>query len=747
MARSKSPSSSDQGDRNKLRGKPFPLPQQVFWFDLCLAAAVDIVKKNPTADWETQNEQFREQQTKLRKEHRSVFDLTPDQHTTRRYAKQFQSQALRNVPKMIFWQVLSEHVLSPDKHSINLFHRCRDEIRKGFTKGMMHQIVEDIRKQGGDIHHATYDTEQGSTNKYRVGDPTVYHDRLLLKKLIKMQVATSQEVAPKIEPKNELDDSDSDDHSSTVPPAAVGRKFTTTTTSVVTAATRAFLPSSGLEERQSTIDVTKARKATTVYLPDKHIAHSFCFGNRMPQIIHSDGSISPPCACESNQCLALSISAYIGIDVCEVRGEMKSCSMAFTTTKSYSNLVTSQQSICSDVGYMGSMVDISFLRYYSLPCLRGVDFVVVTHNVDGTNDDTYNIDCFCNIAGTIGDNAVVLLLRHEHYTVLKLDTSVFESAAGFVMAMDRAVVVAFHAISKCFPSEATTDGCTTPTPSSRHSPPGSPGSATAPVTITGGTDSDSCVVDEDATPTPEKSFVKLELFMHARGKHHGRHEPGYDKDPILDAPDSSTYKAKCTYLGQFMNSRQGDKSGAHQEAHNKVVKSKDKKEQLAVKAANAASVPKAYLAGKAPKNLAEKALVLTQMIKDGPGPVCYDTDTGEELTLVKIDKRCENGKMLCGFFKDSTGKPVTFNAARVANAPYPRQDHDLAFTMYKFGMDTNGRKMDAGVLSKIKEGRSQKSAVAKSKRDVEDAGAASKYKRQQDRHDKEDGNKNKKQKK
>ena len=84
--------------------------------------------------------------------------------------------------------------------------------------------------------------------------------------------------------------------------------------------------------------------------------------------------------------------------------------------------------------------------------------------------------------------------------------------------------------------------------------------------------------------------------------------------------------------------------------------------------------------------------------------------------LDRISKSYEKGRTLFGFFKTISGEAVTYNDKEIANRPFPRQDHDLAYVMFKYGLTTEGKKMNAATLNSIVSER----AEARRKKQEED---------------------------
>lgn len=79
----------------------------------------------------------------------------------------------------------------------------------------------------------------------------------------------------------------------------------------------------------------------------------------------------------------------------------------------------------------------------------------------------------------------------------------------------------------------------------------------------------------------------------------------------------------------------------------------------------------------------------------------YETDNVEPIVLDRISRSYEKGRTLFGFFKTISGEAVTYNDKEIANRPFLRQDHDLAYVMFKYGLTTEGKKMNEATLNSI----------------------------------------------
>ena len=106
--------------------------------------------------------------------------------------------------------------------------------------------------------------------------------------------------------------------------------------------------------------------------------------------------------------------------------------------------------------------------------------------------------------------------------------------------------------------------------------------------------------------------------------------------------------------------------------------------------------------------------------------------------LDRISKSYEKGRTLFGFFKTISGEAVTYNDKEIANRPFPRQDHDLAYVMFKYGLTTEGKKMNAATLNSIVSERAEARRKKQEEDQEREADAQGLAKRQADRQSNEE---------
>ena len=106
--------------------------------------------------------------------------------------------------------------------------------------------------------------------------------------------------------------------------------------------------------------------------------------------------------------------------------------------------------------------------------------------------------------------------------------------------------------------------------------------------------------------------------------------------------------------------------------------------------------------------------------------------------LDRISKSYEKGRTLFGFFKTTSGEAVTYNDKEIANRPFPRQDHDLAYVMFKYGLTTEGKKMNAATLNSIVSERAEARRKKQEEDQEREADAQGLAKRQADRQSNEE---------
>lgn len=97
------------------------------------------------------------------------------------------------------------------------------------------------------------------------------------------------------------------------------------------------------------------------------------------------------------------------------------------------------------------MVDVGFLRFFCLPCLRGWDVAVASFD---PNSDTTNIDTYTSIPDVTNDKCMVLYFQDEHFTVLRLPSR-FNSVRDFVREVgeDEKIFVINHTIRAWYGDE------------------------------------------------------------------------------------------------------------------------------------------------------------------------------------------------------------------------------------------------------------------------------------------------------
>ena len=638
MSRSNSPPSNSQS-RNAL-GQKMSTLHAVWWRELNFCTMVKTVKDHPGKSMAFWNEKFREAQPTLRAAHATDMNYQNGFYSITRMSKEFSGIALRNIGTDASWIIVSNWVLQPQiKTNINLRWRMRDEVSKGLTKGYMYQIIEDLRtKHSCDISHADYQTEEKSTKKYRSTNPCTFHDRQEMIYWRNYVVRALCEEAAKSDPhpfdaSEESEESSELDNNIKRQNATVAAKveLQDACNCVAELEFKEENPESDtpIQRAQNSIHFDSACKKVCIKVPNT-IIYGHDFGHRMPP--YDDTA-------EYHQCFALACAASLCMPVSEVRAQMKMVSMAFKLDPNagYRMLPGSKQKIADHPSMTSSFTDPEFLKLYCLPCFKGRDLVILTHVENGSDGGTFVLDSFTHLSGLISDSCVLLLLRHEHYTVMEIPARKYPTPASFVSAMEQGGIQHCNSTIREWydtePSmEAAAPGFTTPnrrtTPKNDH-PKATAGNDTKPhlghlegrptlgSPATMNSDSGSCydaavslISEPEGSDTEAPPAVKeghMSLFA-ASGRGPATH-------PLLDKAGKTTYADKTTYMAGLIAEKTAMDTGPHQEANSKVVTASDKKAQLAAKGKKAASIPNAYTAGKPPKNLNEKALVYTRMIK------------------------------------------------------------------------------------------------------------------------------------
>ena len=732
MSRSSSPAS-----RNRLGANSFSLLQKLYWFDLNCDVLGDIIaaNPNPSKGYAACNVAFREAQPKLRQIHATTMCYTPGHFTSSYYNKMWYAGALRKMPVSCMWEILYAHKSFPtNEHTFDLRHRLRDEFKPGLTKGQMYDFVEQlISKFDAEVKFKDYDAVQNSPTKYRQGNANSYWDRREMLLLRNIHYGTGLNA-----PGHVLDstsDSDTDKSTSTTdkstsatdkPTIFANLKPKVEAETVESIASQVFDNScatdSPLHLQYQQIDFDTAEKVSILTVCG-HSLQSYEYGHRMPPF---------DATAEYHQCLACCFSAYTGVPLQEVRAQMKIASLEFTTdpTSAYRLLAGSQQKICDQFAMMSARADVSALRWIALSCIRDYDVVILTQ-ASGAHDqdEAYIIDSFTVIPGVISDSCVFLLLRHDHFTVLRLPLRHFPTVRDFVLFTETAHGIIHTNHPKCPYWDTSTAFSTPDRRTNKGSPPltkqeksgidksgidksgiastsenaDAAQKGTSPLSAISLTESDTEVeaprVPDTEVEAHQDHAHRVSLFLATGRGTRTMH-------PVLDEQGKTDMALKSTYLDSLIHKKQSQPTGPHTEATGKVVDAQAKKTELKQKSTHSASKATSYTAGKKWKNLNEKALVCTQMIKDGPQQgKMNDTDTEEEYTLVKIAKRTDKGNKLYGFFQKADGSAVTYTGTRVPNIPYPRQDHDFAYTMYKFGLTTEAKPMPQEDAENIRGGR------------------------------------------
>jgi hypothetical protein len=484
-SRSNSPNGVDavnaqsKSKRNYGLGPNFTDEERLWWWELCYCKAVEIVTANPSATAETWNSLFKTSMTMLKADHASTCRYSPSLYTHRRHAKSRQAGALRKMPADLMWLIIADWLKSRKTPSskgthINLRERFRDEFLAGLTEGVLYGIIQSMQEKDLDIKHEDYGTVKDSNTKHRRQNAVNYHTNQELIFVRQHFFGPGAEVTspPKAQCGLGIFDDDSDGDCKLASDLSVAVDMIKEECKAMicgkeTVSLEAGFSPTLLQAYQQSVDYGSAKKHTIVDMFGVAVKH-YCYGHKMPPYTAE---------AEGNQCLALCISHVTGTQVQEVRAQMKACSIAFCSeaNKDFKNLHKFQRTACELMGQTSQTVDIDAFRHYSLPCVSGRDFVVVTYNKDDnftedeeTSDDCmFTIDIYSTIPGAISDDAALLFLFKGHFTVMRIPERTFVSVKNFVdvMTIINSVPCTFTTIKTAPPPGTTNNqGLSTPTP-------------------------------------------------------------------------------------------------------------------------------------------------------------------------------------------------------------------------------------------------------------------------------------------
>ena len=628
FVRSTSPSSNSKKyspSRHAQGAATMDIVEKFWWCDLNISAAEVIIKsdcgKYEGSSRDHWNKKFRDAQPELRRIHAETFHYKPGYYSTVYYNKAWSAGALRKMPMSEFWDIMKTHHAHPDhKFTFNLREKIRDELKPGITKGAVYDLVTKLIDQfDADCKYADWDCEKDSPKKYRQGSASAFYDRksLLLLRHLRYHGTLSTE-APSIDSESSSIDSESDAINAKTEP---GTNINTgdRDCSPKIKAEVASASDTPLAIIQRGINWASADGQESVSIAEVQCEH-YDYGHRMPP---------KNASAEYHQCFALCLAAVLTIPETEVKAQMKAVSMAFRSTAgdSYEDLPASHRQICELPAVTSSMVDVGFLRFFCLPCLRGWDVAVASF--DPTSGTT-NIDTYTSMPDLINDKCMVLYFQDEHFTVLRLPSR-FSSVRDFVREVgeDEKIFVINHTIRAWYGDE--NEGFRTPDrrTSNQNAPQvkPEPNCTSKPephnkAEMTANNQWRLAAKKEDSEESSQSSPISLISESESDTERDADQEPGatatepkHDHHDLLDATGPTSYNDKVKYMDHLRQQQQAKDSGYHKEHMSKVVDRAVKGKQMKEKGKKAASNMKSYCAGKLPKNLQEKALALTQMCK------------------------------------------------------------------------------------------------------------------------------------
>ena len=637
------PSSNEK--RSYKLGSKFPTEERLWWYELCFLKAREIVSSRPGDSAEQWNEAFKASMPDLRGDHAKTCRYSPTLYSPRRYTKEWQAGACSKMPVNLMWLVIADEIKSEAEGAskgihISLRERFRDELQVGLTKGRLYDIIQGMREKDMDICHEDYGTAEGSTVKYRKGNAQDYHMRqealFLRQRFVGVGWArpqTSDEDSATTADSKDTANFDDDSDEDTITAKGLSSAISQIKSAINAVAEKEHKDThpvpTPLATYQNSINYGMANSISTFFMFG-HTISRFDFGHKMPP--YDDNA-------EYHQCLALCISAVSYTPVEEVRAQMKACSMAFCSdaNRDFEDMHKSQQNVCKAMGQTNAMADIDAFIHYTLPCVAGREFVVVSHNEgEGTPEDArFIIDCYTKINGAIADDAILLSLLHGHFTLLRLPERTFTSAKNFVdvMTLQHQVHCTFSTIKTTPPPGIGTNtndaALSTPVNQVKQEPAfGSGATPTPPRTMDsygfscdsvdpkrgrsgsgdGTATSPAEIVDSDDNNSGDNGGCSKKLFS-ATGR------GPVKQHPLLDAEGATKYNQKTSYMNTLCSQMSQSEVGPHMEANSKVVNAKDKQAELEEKGERAARNSKSYLAGKKPKNLVEKGVLFTQLCK------------------------------------------------------------------------------------------------------------------------------------